>query len=107
MRKLQKYTISKESYEDMLKAGRFNPCLEITFRDKTGQHTHKLSAGADDDLDVYREGQETYILSRNSRMDYMGLEIFSGADKVGDVFLTSYQIQSVFIETKLPPFAHH
>jgi len=33
MRKVKNYTISKESFKGMLKAGRLNPCLEISFKD--------------------------------------------------------------------------
>ncbi|WP_083927818.1 hypothetical protein [Desulfobacter curvatus] len=49
MRRIQNYSISKESTEDMIRAKRFNPSLEITFRDRSGQHKHKLSAGYGDD----------------------------------------------------------
>ena len=52
MRRIRNYSISKESTEDMIQAKRFNLCLEITFRDRCGQHTHKLLAGYDDDLDI-------------------------------------------------------
>ena len=55
MRKVKKYKIQKETYTDMCDAGRFNRSLEITFRDKTGIHTHKLNAGYGDDLDVYMD----------------------------------------------------
>ena len=65
MRKIYNYRINKESFWETLHAKRFNPCLEITYRDRSGKHTHKLSAGYGDVLDVYREGTETYILSTN------------------------------------------
>ena len=55
------------------------PALKSLFRDRSGQHTHKLSAGSDDDLDVYREGPETYILTTNPRLGYVGLEVFEEA----------------------------
>ena len=91
MRRINRFKISKESYEDMLPAGRFNPSLEITFRDRSGQHTHKLSAGSGDVLHVYREGTETYVLSTNSRLGYIGLEILEGPDKTGAIFLEAHQ----------------
>ncbi len=62
MRRIHNYSIGKESTEDMIQAKKFNPSLAITFRDRSGQHTHKLSACYDDDLDVYREGPETLTL---------------------------------------------
>jgi len=104
MRRINKFTINKESTEDMIKAGRFNSSREITFRDKTGKHTHKLFVGCSDVLDVYREGLETYILSTNSRFGYIGLEIFEGAEKAGDIFLENHQIKEVLGREDLAPF---
>ena len=45
MRRINNYSINKESTEDMIKAGRFNPSLEIIFRDRSGQYTHKFATG--------------------------------------------------------------
>ena len=78
MRRIHNYQIRKESFEDMCKAGRYNRSLEITFRDSNGVHTHKLSAGHSDVLDVYRDGKETYVLSHNEGLGYFGLEVFEG-----------------------------
>ncbi len=74
----------------MIQAKRLHTCLEITFRDRSGRHTHKLSAGYDDDLDVYQEGSETYILTTNSKLGYIGLEVFAGADKTGKILDLDY-----------------
>ena len=104
MRKIKNYRINKESTEDMIQAKRFNPCLEITFRDRSGQHTHKLSAGYDDDLDVYREGPETYILTTNSRLGYIGLEVFEGADKTAEIFLEEHQVKELIGRDDLASF---
>ena len=104
MRKVKKYTISKESFEDMCKAKRFNPCLEITFRDKNGIHHHKLSAGYDDDIYVYREHQETFILTQNPCLGYAGLEVFEGGTKSADIFLEAHQVIEVLGRDDLAPF---
>lgn len=104
MRRIRNYSISKEIVEDMIKAKRFNPCLEITFRDRSGQHTHKLSAGYDDDVDVYREGSETYILTTNPRLGYIGLEVFGGADKTGEIFVEEHQVKETLGRGDLTPF---
>ena len=104
MRKIKNYRINKESIEDMIQAKRFSPCLEITFRDRSGQHTHKLSAGYDDDLDVYREGPETYILTTNSRFGYIRLEVFEGADKTGEIFVEEHQLIETLRRQNLAPF---
>ena len=104
MRRIYKYSIGKESIEDMIRAKRFNPCLEITFRDRSGQHTHKLTAGYTDDLDVYRDGLETLVLSTNSRLGYVGLEVFEGADKTGEIFMEEHQVKEILGRENLAPF---
>ena len=104
MRRIHNYRISKEDFWEMLHAKRHNPCLVITFRDKSGKHTHKLSAGYSDDIDVYREGMETYVLSSNPSLDYVGLEIFEGPEKQGSVFFQGDQVKEVLGRGNLAPF---
>jgi len=104
MRRITNYSIKKESTEDMIKAGRFNPGLEITFRDRSGLHTHKLSAGYGDDLDVYRDDLDTFVLSTNSRLGYVGLEVFESAEKTGAIFLEAHQVKNVLGRDDLAPF---
>ena len=103
-RRISNYTIKKETFEDMCKAKRFNPCLEITFRDKTGIHTHKLDAGYGDSMDIYREGGVTYVLSRNPGLGYIGIQAFKSAETVGDMFLESEQVESMLGRDDLAPF---
>jgi hypothetical protein len=88
----------------MLHAGRYNPCLQITYRDRFGKHTHKLTAGYWDDIDVYREGRETYILSSNPKLGYIGLEVFEGPEKQGEIFLQEEQVKDVLGRDDLAPF---
>jgi len=104
MRKIHNYRISKEDFWEMLHARRHSPCLVITFQDKSGSHTHKLSAGYSDDIDVYRDGKETFVLSRNPRLDYVGLEAFEGARKQGSIFLQGDQVKEVLKRENLTPF---
>ena len=52
MRRVYSHTIRKESYEDQIAAGRWNPGFEIVFRDRRGKHTHKISAGNSDVIHV-------------------------------------------------------
>jgi hypothetical protein len=54
MRRAKNFTITKESLKDQVKGRRFNPCLEITFRDRAGLHRHKISAGYSDELHVFK-----------------------------------------------------
>lgn len=90
------FKIEKETYEEQRAAGRYNPGLVVLFRDKRGNHRVHIGAGYSDDVEVYREGDETFILSKNRRLDYVGLEIFRGSQQVGEMFLQlSQDIQEI------------
>ena len=89
MRKFKNYTLTEETHEEQRAAGRYNPATVITFRDKRGQHRHALGKGTEDAIDVYRESGLYYVLTRNYRLEYVGLEVFEGADAVGDIFMQS------------------
>ena len=104
MRRVYRHTIGKESLEDQIAAGRYHPCLEITFCDRRGKHTHKISAGYSDVLHVYREGRETFVLSVNDPLGYVGLEVFDGDDKAGEAFLQGEQVTEVLGRDDLAPF---
>ena len=103
MKRVTHFSIAKELIEDMCDARKFNPCLEITFRDKTGKHTHKLSAGYSDFIHVYRELGETFVLSENFKMGYFGLEVFNGSEKAGDIFIESHQVKDILGNEALAP----
>ena len=92
MRTVKNFSISKESIEDQTKAGRWNPCLEISFRDKQGRHTHKIGTGYSDDIHVFRESGATFIVGKNSRVGYVSLEIYEGDEKLGDIFLEYHHL---------------
>jgi len=104
MQRVKNYSITKESIDEMIAAGRFNPSLEIVFRDRCGIHRHKLSAGYSDNLHVYREGSLTCILSVNNRLGYIGMEVFDGNQPFGDIFLQGDQVFEILKRNGLSPF---
>ena len=104
MRKVKNYSITKESTDEMVAAGRFNPSLEIIFRDRHGTQRHKLSAGNADDIHVYRESSLTCILSINNSMGYIGMEAFEGSQSIGNVFLQGEQVTEALGQADLAPF---
>ena len=104
MTRVKNYSISKESTDEMIAAGRFNPSLEITFRDRHGTQRHKLSAGYGDGIHVYREAGQTFVLSVNNRLGYVGLETFEGSQPAGDIFLQEGQVIETLGRTDLAPF---
>ena len=96
MRRIRNYMIKQESIGDMVKYGRFNPSPEFTFRDKTGVYTHKIGAGTADYKDVYRKHGVTYLLTRNYRLGYVGLEVFKGSENLGEIFLQiDYELDEI------------
>ena len=91
MRTVHNWEKQYETWESQQKAGRYNPGYEITFRDKRGKHTVPIGAGSNDSVYVLREGEETYIVTINTRLDYVGLEIFDGDNSHGDMFCQGEQ----------------
>jgi len=104
MHRVNNYSIIKESLEDMIASGRFNPCLEIIVRDRAGQQTHKLSAGYGDDVEVYCEGDEIFILYNNEMLGYVGLEVIHGNEKLGEIFMEEDELKDVLGNKNLAPF---
>jgi hypothetical protein len=104
MNRVKRYQVREEPIEDARRAGRYHPSLEITFRDKTGPHTHEISAGHSDEIHVYREDGVTYVLARNDRLPYIGIEAFQGQDKVGELFLQEGQVQETLGRDDLATF---
>jgi len=88
------YKLKKESWDDMIEAGRLNPSLEIIFRDKKGSHKHKIGSGYSDDIYAYREAEETFILSLNEGLGYISLECFKGDEQTGDIFIESHEVEN-------------
>lgn len=104
MKRVTHYRIAKESFIDMFREKCFNPCLLITFRDRTGIHTHKISAGYSDEIHVYRENPATYVLSQNRRLGYFGLEVFESGNKIGNIFIEDHQVKDVLGKDGLAPY---
>ena len=75
MRTIHNYKLQTETWESQSKAGRYNPATEIVYRDKRGIHTYTTGAGTSDSINVFREGEETYILIVNDQLGYAALEI--------------------------------
>lgn len=103
MNKVTHFIITNECLKDQLKARRYNPSLEITFRDKGGLHKHKISSGRADEIHVFRENGVTMVLSRNLRLKYAGLEAFQGGEKINDILLTGSELLAAFGEEDLEP----
>ena len=104
MRRVDNCSISKESRDEMIAGGRINPCLKITFRDRSGLHTHMIASGYEDEISVYRDAGSTFVLSVNRRLGYGGLEVFEGEDAVGDIFFQEEQATEVLARLDPAPY---
>lgn len=92
------FEVEEETYEEQSRAGRYNPGLVLLYRDKRKIQRVPIGAGTSDDIYVYREGDDIYVLTVNDRLGYVGLDIFSGdpAEKAGEMFLqTDYEIEEI------------
>lgn len=93
------FKTEQETYEEQRQAGRYNPGLVLIYTDTNRRKQRvPLSAGYEDYIYVYREGEEIFALSLNHRLGYVGLEVFSGdpAEHVGEIFLQNdWEIEDV------------
>lgn len=92
MRTYDRHYIGPESCDAMRAAGRFNPAREIRapyfFLDRKPSDGVVISAGSADDVDVFVEGDNLYVLSSNKRFGYVGLEVFArDGSEVGNIFV--------------------
>jgi hypothetical protein len=53
---------------------------------------------------VYREACETYVLCLNHRHGYVGLQVFDGAEDVGEIFLQDAQVEEVLGHLDYAPY---
>jgi len=88
MRTIKDYTTEPEPYDEQRKAGRYNPAIKLT---AAGQCV-TIGAGWRDELDVFEESGELYVLSRNPGLGYAGLEVFRDGDTVADTFTDTGQL---------------
>ena len=55
--------------------------MVLNYRDREGKHEVELASGLQDDFEVFREGQSTYVLSWNDGLGYVGIERFEASLK--------------------------
>jgi len=54
-------------------------------------HVLDVGFGTGDDVEVFTQGGEIYVLSTNERLDYAALKVFDrNLDEVGEVFIDGY-----------------
>lgn len=83
MRKLNGYRIGRIRQE-----GHYNDSLTLVY----DNNTMVLSCGTNDDLYLYHDAENIYVMAMNHGLEYISLEVFSKADykHTGDVFLQTH-----------------
>ena len=79
--------IEEETWEKQSAAGRYNPASVAIVKG----NRLTLNCGSADDLYFWTDKKETYVLTINNRMGYIGLDIYSGAYNTCSVFLQNYE----------------
>lgn len=72
MRTVHDFKLEEETLEEQFAAQRYNPAT-VLIRNKKRM---VLDCGTSDTVRVFKEGKETFVLSYNRGMNYVGLQIF-------------------------------
>lgn len=70
------YSYGKESPESQRCDGRYNAATTIRWKHRSKLYRAVLPVGSGDDWEVFRDGPELFVVSRNTRMGYCGLSRF-------------------------------
>lgn len=93
MRTINNWETRKETWEEYHAAGCYGPRSVLVYRDRTGKHEVVINTGTLYDVDVFREGVSTYVLTTSRSMGCAGLEDFVDGEEYGSVFFEDYQIE--------------
>jgi len=55
-----------------------------------------------DEIGVYQDNDETYVISQSPGFSYVGLQVFAGSNIVGEIFVADHEMAAVFGETDPP-----
>ena len=95
MRRVKKYTLEREPFRRPL----------LIYRDRTGKHSVEVNAGKLEKIEVFREGENTYVLSWNQAAGYVGVQVFRGQEELGEVVQNKRGLESLIGRTGayIPP----
>ena len=94
MRKLKSYKIISKSLP-----GYYNNVLHLL----AYKHTMQLSAGNSDNITIRLLGNDILVLSTNTALDYVGLQVFDKetGDEIHNIFLQEYEINETLGDNAL------
>lgn len=67
------YSHGKESTDSQRRDGRYNAATTIRWQHRNKLYRAVLPCGESDEWEVFRDGAELFVVSRNTRMGYCGL----------------------------------
>lgn len=79
---LNSYHWDRETIEEQSASKRYTPAQVVVWKG----HRHAIGAGTADDVDLFTEGGELYVLSRHRGLGYAGLQIFRDGEEIADTF---------------------
>lgn len=83
--KFNQYEWSEETWDEQRESGRYTPAKVIVWKG----YRLPIGAGSSDDVDLFIEGDRLYVLARNNRLEYAGLEAFKDGELDGEIFIDS------------------
>jgi hypothetical protein len=84
MKAIHNYRLEDETFEEQFAARRHNPAQVLV----VGDRRFSLGAGTSDDIHAFEHEQYIYVVSMNTGLDYVGLQIFAPDDSdAGEIFL--------------------
>ncbi len=95
MRRIKNYSLKRQPF--------MQPVL--TYRDRRGKHSVEVNAGKLERIEVFRDGENTYVLSWNQAAGYMGVQVFRGLEELGEVVQNQRGLESAVgnIGVYVPP----
>lgn len=91
-RPLRDATITHETWDEAYQAGRYIRALTLAYKLEDTAHRVTLSAGESDHLDTLTDGRAAYVITTNSGLGYVGIEVFADGLLTGDVFFDGNKV---------------
>jgi hypothetical protein len=75
------FQLEAETSESQYKSGRYNPNEDIIVHYHNSEYRLLSGHGTNDCIECFRQGTLVYVLSMNTRMDYVGLAVYDLSDR--------------------------
>ena len=83
----------EEPVSTQVSAGRFNPALMVRYTLNGQSYEHHISAGRSDYVFAYTDGECVFVLSLNTLLQYVGVEVFHAGERIADLFFDEVSVR--------------